>query len=277
MLEMIETQCQIEELFSDRSRKTAEIGKACRDVLTYSYVEKKYLAKLQELHEYGTPNGVPELSRANFLQVLELGVTSWINVAESQSISLCTKFNESKQKNCLNCLSCGIGLGVHHEECKFQWTELVSKGKGSGQYSLACPSPECNKQNKLINLLTTFEVQEVNVCPCCDSENKSREYCGTFNISECNLRIRESNQDRTGYVYCLQCMKSGRMGQMRIVDIAMPDVYISGWNTISPKDHKLVQQFLAGIKFAANIAIQNMSPSSFLNGSVWKECLVMST
>ena len=253
ILNRITTRIEIEQLFPGVELKIEQAS------LTWEEIDKKFANPIAETE------GIPKWSQSNCLEVLTSGARIWIEAAKDQAKKIVLQNNQLKKMNTIECLSCETAIAdLDLQKCLDSWKKNLG-GSKRNDYGDVVPCPDCNHQNKVFDLLTYFKIPEMLKCPCC-LEHSDSDY-GLFNVSECRLRNSDteeagfSDKSSTGYVYCLKCIQNGRMGQLSILDLAPPEVYVSGWKALEIGSYHLdaMKTFLKEIEYETNVVIWNIA------------------
>jgi hypothetical protein len=149
-------------------------------------------------------------------------------------------------------------------ECleQFNHSRTLLNNSEISQGIIECP--RCKATHVLFDLLTHFHIPEQCFCPCClqHRDGKGRK-AGVFNAGECRLKLtQDTNARHAELVTCQACLGAGRLGQIRILDVISPDMFVSGQNAVAGRMQGTVDSLLQSIELDADIIISNRSRES---------------
>jgi GTPase SAR1 family protein len=114
---------------------------------------------------------------------------------------------------------------------------------------IACPA--CHNLHSVADLMTAFKLSEIRPCPCC--QQRSEEIPGYFNAGHCRMLLKLLPSASTATLTCYICMARERTGQILVVDIARPEIYVSGLNLLAGRVHENLSVWLRDLQVEADI------------------------
>ena len=131
-------------------------------------------------------------------------------------------FSPSQEIVCCGCISSHQRNAHIFNKKEFfkYWLQIFCEGAATQQ--IACPV--CHHMHLILDILTTCRVSdsERRQCPCCQHFGNGL----FFSSGECRLQlnlISKSEQDKNT-VTCFECMRQGRIGQIRVSDLVQEEV-----------------------------------------------------
>ena len=109
----------------------------------------------------------------------------------------------------------------------------------------------CDHEHFSIDLETTFEISATCICPCCQEHGE--RIPGTFDASRCRLLLNQCSIPSSATITCFKCLENSRLGQIRILDLFPPEIYVSGFTILTSSVQALVSNFLHSLQVEAEV------------------------
>jgi hypothetical protein len=111
---------------------------------------------------------------------------------------------------------------------------------------------ECHKQNHFKDILTTLRIKDLRPCPCCSTSDHNHK--GSFSAGKCRLQLGDDVESHGHQVAtCQSCIASGCLGNVRILDIAPPEVFVFGCNELDTETVADIMNVLKEIELESDV------------------------